>query len=91
MTSRLMHADISFSTKKKKKKNLIYWVASLTEKGTDALQTFFSQPQWPKRKQRFFRETLSEMAPNPNNNREFYIYPWLHMPFVVEEKQVLLH
>lgn len=46
---------------------------------------------WPKRKQRFFRETLSLMAQIPNNNREFYIYPWLHMPFVVEENQVLLH
>lgn len=31
------------------------------------------------------------MALGPNNNGEFYIYPCLRMPFVVEEKQVLLH
>lgn len=44
-----------------------------------------------KRRQGFFRETLPRMVLIPNNNREFYIYPWMHMSFVVKEKRVLLH
>lgn len=35
------------------------------------------------------RETLSTPALSSINNREFYIYPWLHMPFVEEGKASL--